>query len=364
VSVVANSVPIVHALRASDPAQRRSWDELLDHAPSPDPYFRPGYAAAYEASGQGTAVAVVAQAGPVRVLFPLLLSSLEDLRFTHSVAGQDAITPYGYGGTIALDRGEPDWPAAIRGLRSWCDDNEIVACLFRLHPLMEESRSLRAAAPSLGLEVRFRGHTTALDLSAWDDARSCPQGMGKGRLSDLSKARRALRLSWGERPADLQLFRDLYESTMDRVQAGGFYRYPLAYYEALAAGLDNRFLLAMVWSGDELAGAALFLCEGLCMHYHLSCSNELGRELRATTLLIQAGAARGRERGCRYLHLGGGARPDDSLWGFKRSFGGAQLEYHFATMTVDGRAYDQLVGAREAAPDLPPPTDNFLRYRT
>jgi hypothetical protein len=304
------------------------------------------------------------QAGAVRVLFPFLLGALKDLSFAHSVAGQDAITPYGYGGVIALDRGEPDWRAALSALRIWCEQNQVVASLFRLHPLMKESKSFRDAGPELGLDVRFRGHTTVLDLSAWDMQRDCPQGMSKGRLSDLSKARRALRVSGESDRGKLALFRDLYESTMDRVSAAGFYRYPLSYYEALADGLGDRFSLQLAWSGGQAVAGALFLVEGECIHYHLSCSNDLGRDLRATTLTIQAGAALGRLRGCRYLHLGGGARPDDNLWAFKRSFGGSQLDYHFATMVVDRGAYDQLVAAREANAGRPAPNDNFLRYRT
>ncbi len=108
----------------------------------------------------------------------------------------------------------------------------------------------------------------------------------------------------------------------------------------------------------------LFLFEGACAHYHLSCASDLGRELPATTLLIQAGASRGRERGCRYLHLGGGVRPGDSLRAFKRSFGGKQLDCHFATLMADQAAYERLVSARTAASGLVPPNQNFLVYRT
>lgn len=354
----------VEVLRAGDAAQARAWDEAVDHSPSPDAYFRAGYAAAYEVAGQGSALAVVVPAGSVRVLFPFLLAPLKELRFAHSVAGCDAVTPYGYGGVLALKPGEPDWAQAIQHLRAWCAANQVVACLFRLHPLRADSASFRIAAPALGMESVFRGHTTALDLTNWDATHDCPAGLAKGRLSDLSKARRSLRFEWGATRRHLTGFRELYEKTMDRLGAGGFYRYPLAYYEKLADGLGERFSVATAWAGDELAGAALFLCESECIHYHLSAASERGRELRATTLLIQAGAARGRERGCRHLHLGGGARPDDSLWAFKRSFGGRKLDYHFATLVADQAAYQQLVSARTEAPGLAPPNRNFLVYRT
>ncbi len=82
-SPVSKPASLVRVLRASEPAQRKTWGDLLDGAPSPDAYYRSGYAFAYEGDGQGSAVAVVVQSGPVRLLFPLLLVPLTDLRFTH-----------------------------------------------------------------------------------------------------------------------------------------------------------------------------------------------------------------------------------------------------------------------------------------
>ena len=72
------------------------WDELVDAAPTPDVYFRPGYGRAYESVGEGRLVAVRTDGA----LFPLLL---RELPFGED--GLDAITPYGYGGLLPLGRG-------------------------------------------------------------------------------------------------------------------------------------------------------------------------------------------------------------------------------------------------------------------
>ena len=61
------------------------WDQLVDAAPVPDVYFRPGYGRAYESVGEGRLVAVRTEGA----LFPLLL---RELPFGED--GLDAITPY------------------------------------------------------------------------------------------------------------------------------------------------------------------------------------------------------------------------------------------------------------------------------
>ena len=73
------------------------WDELVDAAPTPDVYFRPGYGRAYEAVGEGRLVAVRTEGA----LFPLLL---RELPFGED--GLDAVTPYGYGGLLPLAGGQ------------------------------------------------------------------------------------------------------------------------------------------------------------------------------------------------------------------------------------------------------------------
>ncbi len=325
------------------------WDGLVGDAPTPDVYFRPGYCRAYEVAGDGRAVAVRTETA----LFPLLLRELPD-----GEDGFDAVTPYGYGGLLPL-AGGADLLADVRQLRDWCVANDVVTCLLRLHPLLG---ALGHLSELDGVEVRTHGPTTAVDLSRVEDGDLT--GMSKGRKTDLTVARRELEISWDGSEEGLERFRAVYDETMRRIGAEEEYLFPPEHYRALAEGLADGLGVALALRGDEVVGGSLFLADdrGPFAHYHLSGTTDAGRELKAGTFLVHAGALWAAGRGAQRLHLGGGTGGADSLYAFKRSFGGEELTYEFATLVADPERYESLVARRSKAPEAPRP-DFFPAYR-
>jgi serine/alanine adding enzyme len=327
------------------------WDELVDAAPTPDVYYRPGYCAAYEAAGHGRLVAVETAGA----LFPLLLRPLP-----FGEAGVDAATPYGYGGVLATGS-DPIKTTDVHQLRDWCATNGVVSCLLRLNPLLGGSEQL-SQSDEADVEIREYGPTTAVDLRRIDEATGRLRGMSKGRKADLTIARRELALDWTTGEDALESFRAIYDGTMRRLGADEFYLFPAAYYRALAKGLGERLGVALALRGDEPVGGALFLADRRFAHYHLSGTTEAGRELKAGTLLVHAGAEWARERGCELLHLGGGNSGTHPLYAFKKSFGGETFTYSFASLVADRERYDTLVARRSDEPE-PPRSGFFPAYR-
>ena len=335
----------VEALATDDPR----WDELVDASPTPDVYYRPGYCAAYEAAGHGRVVAVVTDSA----LFPLQLR-----RLPFGEDGFDAVTPYGYGGVLFTG---PGLRADLRQLRGWCVTNGVVSCLLRLHPLLGGPAQL-SEVDTEGVDIHEHGPTTALDPRRIDRETARLYGMSKGRKADLTIARRELELAWGSDKEALEAFRQVYDSTMDRLGAGEFYVFPAAYYRALADGLGDQLRVALARHAGDVVGGALFLADRRFAHYHLSGTTDTGRELKAGTLLVHAGAEWAAQRGCELLHLGGGTTGADSLFAFKKSFGGETYTYAFATLVADPGRYDALV-ARRSEDGAPLRPDFFPAYR-
>jgi hypothetical protein len=323
------------------------WDGLVDAAPTPDVYFRPGYCRAYEAAEQGRVVAV--RTGTA--LFPLMLRELP-----YGESGFDAATPYGYGGILPLTE-DADLVTDVRRLRDWCATNGVVSALLRLHPLVGGLRDLSKAD---GVDIHEHGPSAAVDLAKVEDGRLT--GMSKGRKADLTVARRELNLSWESGEAALERFRTVYDQTMARIGARDFYLFPPRYYRTLADGLGDGLGVALALRGEDVAGGALFMADRRFAHYHLSGTTDAGRELKAGTLLVHAGAVWAAERGCELLHLGGGTQGADSLYAFKRSFGGREFTYSFATVVADPDRYHALVARRAEEPE-PPRQDFFPAYR-
>ncbi len=358
-------------LYAEDAGDSRLWESLVDSSAVPDVYYRPGYVRAYQAIGHGTATAVLIETQTVRALFPLLLRPLNTLPFAPDEPGFDAASPYGYGGLSLLDNFPTITPdqgiELLDALRDWCGDNQVISAHVRLHPLLKQEDWF-AGALGEDFNLHRAGPTTAIDVAPWQDETASIATLNKGRRSDLRFARRHLRLTWTSEgrslTEDLQRFYQLYEGRMSELGATDYYHFPPQYYEYLANGLGSRLDVALAWLGDEPVGGALFMVDRAIAHYHLSATNDLGRTNKATTLIINDAAGCARSQGCDRLHLGGGARGEDSLFAFKRSFGGDTYLYSYLSLICDRRRYRKLVERRVAAPDLPALRSNYFpEYR-
>ncbi len=337
----------VLVLAASDPHDRSRWDDIVDHAPISDVYYRSGYACASEAAGHGKAIGLLLAAQRIQVLVPLLLRPLSDLPFAAGEPGFDAATPYGYGGLLPLSEmerpAEADVNSLLDVLQQWCRD------------------------PQQATLLHYRLPTVAVDLAPWDSARQRIAGLHRNRRAALNDARRCLGVSWSGSdvplPEALALFQPIYEQRMACLNASSYYFFPFEYYASLAEGLSNNLAVALAWLDQKLVGAALFLVDRQFAHYHLTGSNEDGRKYEADTLLVNAGAHWARERGCRFLHLGGGG-DSNGLYRYKRSFGGDVYRYHTLDVIADESRYRNLVERRLRYESVPQIRQGFFpQYR-
>lgn len=340
-------------LDGRNPEDSRTWNRLVDRAPIPDVYYRPGYTEAFASAEGSRPVALVIREGPSRVLIPLLIRDFE----LDGKTVRDGVTPYGYGGLLRLagpiEPGPRTATAILSGLRQWAIDSGLVSCSLRLHPLTEQDSCWTNRR--LGedwLKTFPRGLTTALDLKKWEEDRGRIAGMDKGRRYDLNRSRAALSVRIFQGAAaieELRAFRGLYRESMTRVHADRFFFFDDEYFDCLARELGEHFVLMMAYSKDEPVAGAIFLADRDFIHYHLAATNDEGRRIGAATLLIISACEWGRERGCLWIHLGGGVQPDDQLWAFKRSFGGKNSSYSYLTVVADPERYRSLTEQAETS---------------
>jgi hypothetical protein len=353
----------LQVLDANDPGDSSRWDELVDRAPIPDVYYRPGYARPNQVIDQGKALALLLNSGDTRVLIPLLLRPLSDLPFAGGQTGFDAVTPYGYGGLLPLassrQPSKSDVPALLDALLDWCNASRVISCHIRLHPLLEQTEWLDAMPSEAASLLCFRGLTAGIDLSRWDCAERRAAGMSANRRLHLNRARRHLEILWSGSGISMaeavEQFRLVYEHRMAQLGASSYYYFPKQYYAAL--GDQTKLGVALACFGNEVVGASMFLADRHFAHYHLGGANEKGLKFHASTLLINAGGQWARERGCTLLHLGGGS---GGLFGYKRSFGGPVYRYCTLDVIADRSVYSTLVERRLCSKTLPPPRQAFF----
>jgi hypothetical protein len=330
-------------LDGNNAADIQAWGELVDSAPIPDVYYRPGYVRAYAMDGGGRPAAVVISNESTRALFPLLIRDLE-------IDGQvlrDAISPYGYGGLLHLSG--PTHPAPrvaldlLGQLRDWARSSNLVACTLRFHPLLDQGAAWGISEISEEWTHFFsRGQTTAIQLEGRNDFQRGFSGMTKGRRYDLKRARSALEVRISEGPSvgrDMETFRNLYRKSMQHIHADEFFLFSDEYFDCLASELGDKLAIVSALIGDRNVASAIFLLDRTFAHYHLAASTDEGKEHGAATLLVIAASEWARRKGCSLLHLGGGLRSDDRLWAFKRSFGGGVFRYSYATLVADSEKY-------------------------
>lgn len=326
----------------------------------PDIYFTPGYGLAAASTRNGEWQCVHWDGD---IMVPYVVTD---------VVGEyrDAASPYGYSGIhIASGCTAGDLAEFWQAARDHWRSLGLVAMFFRLSPLDEPSA--RRFATLDGVRLTRRGDTVTVPTGAGPDAVwSAMEGRSR---TAVRKARRlgmvaSLRPVAAEDLVPSAPFRRLYESTMKRVGSGSGYLFPDSYYETLRAGLGAGLMVAEVRGscGDTVA-AALVLAHADRAHYHLAGSDPAGARDGANNLLLWTILEWAAESGRSAVHLGGGIGAEDSLFQFKRSFGGIRTPFQTGALVIDPSAYGLLTERRAEELALTPTDliarDYFPAYR-
>jgi serine/alanine adding enzyme len=257
------------------------------------------------------------------VVFPLILRAFEERA--------DVVTPYGYGGPVAVD------PAAAGAFydayEGWCRDRAVVSTFVRFHSLYENERYSRFHVDELGATIAWRlgGDDPFERLHAHH------------RRLVRKAEREGLTATAGE-GADLGEFVSLYEQTMRRLDADPFYLFSAGYWTSLDA---LPTLLVEVRREGELLAAVLCFASPPWLHYHLGAQSDEGRRLGGSHLALLTAARWAREHAYELFHLGGGiGSRRDSLFEFKQRFDPESPPRPFAVGKAihDEAAYAELAG--------------------
>ncbi|SCL24036.1 Acetyltransferase (GNAT) domain-containing protein [Micromonospora rhizosphaerae] len=326
-----------------------SFDLRTDAAPSsyPDVYFTPGYGAAV-ASAEG-ATWHLAHASD-RMMVPYLVRPVAD-------GISDAASPYGYSGVHI----NPDIPRSEVNrvwsllLEHWRDSG-LVTVFLRFSPLEPGSVEVMRTLGLVPMTRRADTVTVAVSQGSgttWDRlAGRCRTAIRKARRVGMEASVRPVE------EADLtagSTFRRLYERTMTRVGSSPSYIFPDRYYRMLLDGLGKALLIGEVRDRDGMVVASTLLMQHADrVHYHLAGSDTAAARSGANNLLLWTVFEWAANCGYAWVHLGGGVRADDSLFQFKRSFGGARTEFWTGSLVLDKARYDALVAQHAARLDRPP----------
>jgi hypothetical protein len=246
--------------------------------------------------------------------------------------GFDIQSPYGYGGPLANSEDHGflgrAWAAYTESARS----QGVAAEFIRLHPLARNARFYGGLIEEDRLTVWI--DLTVPDLLASYQTRA--------RTAVRKSQRAGIRFHWAENDQIVSRFSNFYRAGMAAISATPFYFFDDFYFARIARMPSTR--LAVCSLDDEWLAAGLFLHDGDCVEYHLAASNETGKRLSASNLLLHEVALSSRREGYLRLYLGGGtdSRPDNPLLFFKSGFSALRETFSVGTFLHDTSLYEKL----------------------
>jgi Acetyltransferase (GNAT) domain len=258
---------------------------------------------------------------------------------------KDAISPYGY--SSALFRGDLEWTfGAIRAFVETCRDNHVVSVFIRLNPLIPLAAETRTI---IGDRVTH-GSTVAVDLSLSEE-----ELRRQTRESHRRSIARLLRNDFTsdiDRWSEYDNFVTLYQETMQRRGAIGYYRFRPDYFHNLKAALGTRLHLVSIFApGGELAAGGLFTQLNGIVQYHLGGTSGAYLNFAPAKLMLTAAIADAKEAGNRVLHLGGGVGgKEDDLFRFKCGYSTKRFVFETWRIVTDTSKFEELVSRSSGVP--------------
>lgn len=252
----------------------------------------------------------------------------------------DIVTPYGYGGPTILESSDRDTLKReyTNAFQKHCEDEKIICEFIRFHPILGNYKDVDDS-----FEVIYSRHTVGTNLKDFDDP--VQSEFAKSLRRDNRRAiEKGVSVTLHPSPESLEVFRKLYEETMDRNQADAMYYFPDEYYKILETEVRPYILEAQLHYKDEIIASEIYFTAGDILHAHLLGSNEKMLELGAGGLLEAAAAKWGKEHGYRYIHHGGGRSSDseDALFRYKKKFG-KNTEFNFY---IGKKIWNQVIYAK------------------
>lgn len=247
---------------------------------------------------------------------------------------QHDVTLDGYGGPVSTSPllARTDGAGLRRELDAWMHEHGIVSEFCLLNPVTADHQSVLLAG--VDQQVLERG-VTILPIS--DDSEFL-RGLRPNRAESLRKGADAV-VDWCQ-PAEVA---DLYWPAMDRKGAEERWRFTLGDLEHLKKMLGENCCMLSAKQGNSTKAVAVFLFGTDVAYYYLSAVTEQPVTGYADQLIL-AGMKLAQERGCRWLHLGGGRSNDDGLAAYKRSWGGMIRPVYSLRRIYDLPQYLKLTG--------------------
>lgn len=298
-----------------------NWDNLVRSFPNYDTYWLSGYVKAFQLHGDGEPLLFYYESknSAVRGINVVMKRDIANAEQFYGKLEHgkyfDFSTPYGYGGWLIENPQNESTDCLFEEYEQYCQKENIVSEFVRFHPVIKNHLVVGSHYETVQL-----GEVVTIDLAGpetiWENFSS------KNRNVIRKAINNGIKIYNGRYPNIYEVFRNLYNKTMDKDNAKDYYYFKPEFYDSLLNDLaeDAQVFYAQMPDGTVIA-ASIMLAANKMMNYHLSGSLREYSSLAATNLLLYKAALWGCANGYRTLYLGGGVGlGEDNLFKFKRAF--------------------------------------------
>lgn len=324
----------------------RVWTGILEKLRH-DIYHLPEYLSVEANRLQAIPEAILISDGEKIFFLPYLIRNTKDVLPYNPDAQEvfDVISPYGYPGILLSESAinTPGFPdAALNVMIKEFQLRDICSAFFRLHPILNEEFIKIFKEGTFTLT----GKTVSVDLrvdNLWTPTR-------KGHRSTINKCKR---LGMVAKMVPFQDYMNelvsIYEETMSRVGATSeYYSFDLKYFMQMHDLLGSTLHLCIVEYEEQVACVGLYTESCGIVQSTLGGTRNQFVHLSPCSLETDYARYWAKERGNKFLHLGGGVggSTEDKLYTFKSGF--SNLSHAFLTLRliIDDEKYCNLVNLR------------------
>lgn len=265
----------------------------------------------------------------------------------------DIETAYGYGGPVIQCVDDIFYCKFESKFIEYCHQNGIVAEFIRFHPLIENQKTFKK-------NISTEKNRTTISINLHQELQNI--WLGDLKSENRTRIRKAQKNGlYIEVSSDYKTFKDIYEHTMEKVDARKEYIFNDDYYLKLS-NMKNSFLVNVL-KNNKVIASGCFIWYGDYLHYHLGGSLTEYLNLGPNNLMMWEAIKYGKELGCKILHLGGGLtdEPQDNLFRFKKSFSKDCHSFFIGKRVHNTEIYKKLINNWEKSNNEK--ANLFLQYR-
>jgi len=326
-----NNASGFRVLNGDDESDIVAWERLWQLWPEREVFAHPAYLALF--SDEGSTHCAVYEIEGATVLYPFILRPIPG---SGSVADFDTTTPYGYGGAITFGPQKAVLSADFWFHYDVWAANAGVVSEFVRFSLNDESLIDYPGAVTYKQDNIVRNLSLTAEELWMDFDHKVRKNVKKAIRSDVQ-------VVVDDDGSRLDEFLAIYESTMDRRDAGRGYYFPREFFEAIHRNLRGQFVYFHAIHDGRVVSTELVMSSEKTVYSFLGGTLNDSFDVRPNDLLKHEVMLWGMANGKTDFVLGGGFQPDDGIFRYKKAFAPSGARpFSVGTRVINPQRYAEL----------------------